>query len=69
MQDVVVTFSHLDVGRGRAGVLGATGMDDVLDELREIARGLHPAILAHGGQSSAGAICTQWCSIQGRRAD
>jgi len=27
----------------------ATGLDDVLDELREIARGLHPAILADGG--------------------
>jgi signal transduction histidine kinase len=26
-----------------------TGLDDVLDELREIARGLHPAILAEGG--------------------
>jgi signal transduction histidine kinase len=27
----------------------ATGIDDVLEDLREIARGLHPAILAHGG--------------------
>ncbi|HEY2076591.1 MAG TPA: GAF domain-containing protein, partial [Streptosporangiaceae bacterium] len=27
----------------------ATGLDDVLEELREIARGLHPAILADGG--------------------
>jgi signal transduction histidine kinase len=27
----------------------ATGLDGVLEELREIARGLHPAILAHGG--------------------
>jgi signal transduction histidine kinase len=27
----------------------ATGMDGVLDDLREIARGLHPAILADGG--------------------
>jgi GAF domain-containing protein len=27
----------------------AAGMDGVLDELREIARGLHPAILAEGG--------------------
>ncbi|HXB47078.1 MAG TPA: sensor histidine kinase, partial [Streptosporangiaceae bacterium] len=27
----------------------ATGLDDVLDELREIARGLHPAILAESG--------------------
>jgi GAF domain-containing protein len=29
------------------GVAG--GLDDVLDELREIARGIHPAILAEGG--------------------
>jgi signal transduction histidine kinase len=27
----------------------AAGLDGVLDELREIARGLHPAILAQGG--------------------
>jgi signal transduction histidine kinase len=27
----------------------AAGLDDVLDDLREIARGLHPAILAAGG--------------------
>jgi signal transduction histidine kinase len=27
----------------------AAGLDDVLDDLREIARGLHPAILAQGG--------------------
>jgi signal transduction histidine kinase len=27
----------------------ATGLGDVLDELREIARGLHPAVLATGG--------------------
>jgi GAF domain-containing protein len=27
----------------------AAGLDDVLDDLREIARGLHPAILAEGG--------------------
>jgi signal transduction histidine kinase len=31
----------------------ATGLDDVLEELREIARGLHPAILAHGGLQPA----------------
>jgi signal transduction histidine kinase len=31
----------------------AAGLDDVLDELREIARGLHPAILAHGGLQPA----------------
>jgi signal transduction histidine kinase len=31
----------------------ATGLDDVLDELREIARGLHPAILADGGLEPA----------------
>ncbi|HTX80544.1 MAG TPA: hypothetical protein VME44_00075 [Streptosporangiaceae bacterium] len=26
-----------------------TGLDGVLEELREIARGLHPAVLAHRG--------------------
>ncbi|HEY2075988.1 MAG TPA: GAF domain-containing protein [Streptosporangiaceae bacterium] len=31
----------------------AAGMDDVLEELREIARGLHPAILADGGLGPA----------------
>jgi GAF domain-containing protein len=31
----------------------AAGLDDVLDELREIARGLHPAILADGGLQPA----------------
>jgi len=31
----------------------ATGMDDVLQELREIARGLHPAILAESGLQPA----------------
>ena len=31
----------------------ATGMRDVLEELREIARGLHPPILAHGGLAPA----------------
>ncbi|HEY2078456.1 MAG TPA: GAF domain-containing protein [Streptosporangiaceae bacterium] len=31
----------------------ATGLDDVLDELREIARGLHPAILTEGGLQPA----------------
>jgi signal transduction histidine kinase len=31
----------------------ATGMRDVLEELREIARGLHPAILADGGLAPA----------------
>jgi signal transduction histidine kinase len=31
----------------------ATGMRDVLEELREIARGLHPPILADGGLASA----------------
>jgi signal transduction histidine kinase len=31
----------------------ATGMDDVLQELREIAHGLHPAILAEGGLGPA----------------
>jgi signal transduction histidine kinase len=27
----------------------AAGMANVLDELREIARGIHPAVLAEGG--------------------
>jgi signal transduction histidine kinase len=31
----------------------ATGLDDVLEDLREIARGLHPAILADGGLTPA----------------
>jgi signal transduction histidine kinase len=31
----------------------ATGLDGVLDDLREIARGLHPAILAEGGLKPA----------------
>jgi signal transduction histidine kinase len=31
----------------------AAGLDDVLEELREIARGLHPAILAEGGLQPA----------------
>jgi signal transduction histidine kinase len=31
----------------------AAGLDGVLDELREIARGLHPAILADGGLQPA----------------
>jgi signal transduction histidine kinase len=31
----------------------ATGMDEVLEDLREIARGLHPAILADGGLQPA----------------
>jgi signal transduction histidine kinase len=31
----------------------ASGLDDVLDELREIARGLHPAILADSGLAAA----------------
>jgi signal transduction histidine kinase len=31
----------------------AAGLDDVLEELREIARGLHPAILADGGLAPA----------------
>ena len=48
----------LDLRDAQAAVTGrvaqqldriATGLDDVLDELREIARGLHPGILADGG--------------------
>jgi len=52
----------LDLRAAQADVTGgvakqldriATGLDDVLDELREIARGLHPAILADGGLAPA----------------
>jgi len=52
----------LDVRTAQAAVTGgiaqqldriATGLDDVLDELREIARGLHPAILAERGLPAA----------------
>jgi signal transduction histidine kinase len=31
----------------------AAGLDDVLDDLRETARGLHPVILSHGGLAPA----------------
>jgi signal transduction histidine kinase len=31
----------------------AAGLDDVLEDLREIARGLHPAVLAEGGLAAA----------------
>ena len=31
----------------------ATGLTDVLDELRELSRGIHPAILSHGGLEPA----------------
>ena len=41
----------------------ATGMDDVLDDLREIARGLHPAILAHGGLRPALRTLARRCAI------
>jgi signal transduction histidine kinase len=36
-------------GRRARAATGAAGLDGVLDDLREIARGLHPAILADGG--------------------
>jgi signal transduction histidine kinase len=41
----------LAAGTGGAAEVGevAAGLDEVLGELREIARGLHPAILAQGG--------------------
>jgi len=60
-QQRLVTLA-LDLRAARAAVTGgvaqqldriATGLDDVLDELREIARGLHPAILADGGLGPA----------------
>ncbi|GAA1262789.1 hypothetical protein GCM10009609_27250 [Pseudonocardia aurantiaca] len=41
--------STLQAELGRA----ADELDEVLDELRELARGIHPAILAEGGLSSA----------------
>ena len=41
----------------------AAGLDDVLDELREIARGLHPAILAEGGLRPALKILAGRCSV------
>ncbi len=41
--------SALQTELGRA----ADELDEVLDELRELARGIHPAILAEGGLSSA----------------
>jgi signal transduction histidine kinase len=52
----------LDLRAAEAAVTGgvtqqldriAAGLDDVLEELREIARGLHPAILADGGLGPA----------------
>jgi signal transduction histidine kinase len=56
-QQRLVTLA-LDLRAAQSAVTGgvaqqldriATGLDDVLDELREIARGLHPGILADGG--------------------
>ena len=41
----------------------ATGLDDVLDELREIARGLHPAILADGGLRPALKTLARRCAV------
>jgi len=60
-QQRLVTLA-LDLREARSAVTGgvaqqldriANGLDDVLDELREIARGLHPAILADGGLGPA----------------
>ncbi len=41
----------------------ACGLDDVLDDLREIARGLHPAILADGGLQPALATLARQCAV------
>jgi signal transduction histidine kinase len=41
----------------------AAGLDDVLDELREIARGLHPAILADSGLAPALRTLARRCAI------
>jgi signal transduction histidine kinase len=41
----------------------AAGMDDVLEDLREIARGLHPAILADGGLRPALRTLARRCAI------
>ena len=41
----------------------ATGLDDVLEDLREIARGLHPAILADGGLRPALKTLARRCAI------
>jgi GAF domain-containing protein len=38
--------------RGRLDRLG-TGLNDVLDDLRELSRGLHPVVLSEGGLSAA----------------
>jgi signal transduction histidine kinase len=38
--------------RGRLDRMG-TGLNDVLDNLRELSRGLHPAVLSEGGLSAA----------------
>ena len=60
-QQRLVTLA-LDLRAAQSAVTGgvaqqldriATGLDGVLDELREIARGLHPAILADGGLGPA----------------
>jgi len=41
----------------------ATGLDDVLTELREIAGGLHPAILTEGGLRAALRTLAQRCAV------
>jgi len=49
--DLRAAEAALAAGTGGVAQVGdvAAGLDDVLEELREIARGLHPAILADGG--------------------
>ena len=41
----------------------AAGLTDVLDELREIARGIHPAILAEGGLRPALQVLSRRCAV------
>jgi signal transduction histidine kinase len=53
--DLRAAEAALAAGTGGVAQVGevAAGMDDVLGELREIAHGLHPAILADGGLAPA----------------
>jgi len=50
-----------DLARRLDGV--AAGLDDALEELREIARGIHPAVLAQGGLRPALQALADRCSV------
>jgi len=50
-----------DLARRLDGV--AAGLDDALEELREIARGIHPAVLAQGGLRPALRALADRCSV------